>query len=752
MQQGEHLFLFEVCSDSPRQTSLSAFAVKNPQPPRTELGDSSVETLAGLERLLSLCEFQATRSGVPLPLGAQVRAGGVNFAIFSRHAIGVRLDLFASPQDALPVRSFILNPTRNKTGDIWHIWLEGIEPGQLYGFHIAGPYEPSEGHRFNADKLLVDPYATAIAFPPECDFSAALGYDPSSPERDLSLSQVDNASSAPKCVVTHGDFDWEGDQPLCRSWESTVIYELHVRGYTVHPSSGVSRPGTYRGLTQKISYLQDLGVTAVELMPVQEFHEGHIARRNPQTGETLVNYWGYDPLSFFAPKASYSSVQAYGAQVLEFKEMVRTFHAAGLEVILDVVFNHTIEGTELGPTLSFRGIDNSIYYWLKEDKRFYQDFTGTGQTINATHPVVRDLILDALRYWVMEMHVDGFRFDLASVLGRDRAGHVLADAPLLERIAEDPILRDTKLIAEAWDAAGAYQVGSFANRRWAEWNGLYRDDVRRFWRGDEGFMAAFASRICGSSDLYGRSGKGPDCSINFITSHDGFTLKDLVTFSRKHNEANGENNKDGIGENYSSNYGIEGDSHDSVVEGIRRRQIRNLLLTLAISRGVPMLLAGDEFGRSQRGNNNAYCQDNETSWVDWSLLKQNQDILEFARAVLALRCSYPVLRREAFYTSDDLQWFNPAGVSPTWTDASQKCLACLIRGHEGPDLYLMFNAKTDAIAFHLPPLSKPTQWRLVVDTAKSSPLDVYSLGEEWPTEQQSAYVVQSRGSVVLVGR
>lgn len=689
---------------------------------------------------------------MPLPLGAQVRAGGVNFAIFSRHATGVRLDLFASPQDAMPVRSFILNPTRNKTGDIWHIWLEGIEPGQLYGFHVAGAYEPSQGHRFNPDKLLVDPYATAIAFPPEYDCKAALGYDPSSPARDLSLSQVDNTSTAPKCLVTLGDFDWQGDQPLCRSWESIVIYELHVRGFTVHPSSGVSRPGTYYGLTQKIPYLRELGVTAVELMPVQEFHEGHIARRNPQTGEALVNYWGYDPLSFMAPKASYSSVQDYGAQVLEFKEMVRTFHAADLEVILDIVFNHTIEGTELGPTLSFRGIDNSIYYWLKEDKRFYQDFTGTGQTVNATHPVVRDLILDALRYWVMEMHVDGFRFDLASVLGRDRAGHVIADAPLLERIAEDPILRDTKLIAEAWDAAGAYQVGSFSNRRWAEWNGHYRDDVRRFWRGDEGFMGAFASRICGSSDLYGRSGKGPQCSINFITSHDGFTLKDLVTFSRKHNEANGEDNRDGAGENYSSNYGIEGNGGDSATEGIRRRQIKNFLLTLAISRGTPMLLAGDEFGRSQEGNNNAYCQDNETSWVDWSLVKQNREILQFARGALALRRTYPVLRQEAFYSADDLRWFNPAGASPAWTDASQKCLACLIRGQDGPDLYLMFNAKTEAISFRLPRLSNSAQWRLVADTANVSPLDLGSVGEACSIKQQTAYVVQSRSSVMLVAR
>jgi isoamylase len=509
-----------------------------------------------LERLLSLCEVQAIRSGVPLPLGASAKGNGVNFAIFSRHATGVRLDFFDRVADSAPARSIRLDPVRNKTGDIWHVWLEGIEPGQLYGFRFAGPYLPHEGRRFNPNKLVVDPYATAIASLPGHDFLPALGYDPSSPQKDLSFSGYDDAATAPKCVVTHPYFDWQGDQPLRHSWESTVIYELHVRGYTIHPSAAVSFPGTYRGLVEKIAYLKDLGVTAVELMPVQEFNESHLLLVNPQTGQRLENYWGYDPLCFFAPKASYASVREAGAQVLEFKEMIRTFHQAGLEVILDVVFNHTVEGNELGPTVCFRGIDNSIYYWLDDDKRFYRDYTGTGQTINAAHPLVRDLILDALRYWVMEMHVDGFRFDLASVLGRDRSGHVLADAPLLERIAEDPILRDTKLIAEAWDAAGAYQVGSFFDRRWAEWNGRFRDDVRRFWRGDEGMLGRFASRICGSSDLYSGSGKGPECSINFVTCHDGFTLNDLVSYSRKHNDANGENDRDGSSENYSESYGL----------------------------------------------------------------------------------------------------------------------------------------------------------------------------------------------------
>jgi isoamylase len=717
-----------------------------------ESSAARTKQLNELERLLSLCEVQSIRSGVPLPLGARTRGSGVNFAIFSRHATGVRLDFFDHPGDSVPARTILLDSTRNKTGDIWHLWLEGIHPGQLYGFRLAGPYAPHEGHRFNPDKLVVDPYATAIALVPGCDFLPSLGYDSSSPQKDLSFSETDDAATAPKCIVIHADFDWQGDQPLRRSWESTVIYELHVRGYTVHSSGGVSSPGTYRGLVEKIPYLKDLGVTAIELMPVQEFNESHLLRVNPRTGERLKNYWGYDPLCFFAAKAAYASVPEAGAQVLEFQEMVRTFHQAGIEVFLDVVFNHTVEGNELGPTVSLRGIDNAIYYWLDDDKRFYRDFTGTGQTINAAHPVVRDLILDALRYWVTEMHVDGFRFDLASVLGRHRNGQVLADAPLLERIAEDPILRDAKLIAEAWDAAGAYQVGNFSDLRWAEWNGRFRDDVRQFWRGDEGMMGRFASRICGSSDLYYGSGKGPECSINFVTCHDGFTLNDLVSYSHKHNDANGENNRDGSYENYSANHGIEGATDDSAVEVVRVRQIKNFLLTMAISRGVPMLLGGDEFRRTQRGNNNAYCQDNEISWVDWSLLQRNSGVLQFARDVFALRRAHPVLRREAFYTEEEICWFNPSGKSPDWFDPRQKCLACLIRSHDVADLFLMFNAENEVVTFAVPPARSPRSWRLAADTAESSPIGFYRPGEEAALANPTNYLVQSRSSVILVAR
>jgi glycogen operon protein len=728
-------------------------SARPPEPPAASLSSARrAEELAALERLLGLCEVQAVRSGVPFPLGARPRGDGVNFAIFSRHATGVRLDFFTNAEDATPTRTIVLDAARNKTGDIWHVWLAGIPPGQLYGFRIAGPYAPDEGHRFNPNKLVADPYATAIAPIARHDPNCAAGYDPSSPAKDLSFSDVDNAGTAPKCVVTHGDFDWQGDQPLRHSWGSTVIYELHVRGYTIDPSAGTEFPGTYRGLMQKIPHLKDLGVTAVELMPVQECGGSELPRSDPLTEKRLRNFWGYDPIGFFAPRAWYASIREPGAQLLEFKEMVRTFHRAGLEVILDVVFNHTAEGNELGPTVCFRGIDNAVYYWLQDDKRFYRDFTGAGQTLNAAHPVVRDMILDALRYWVIEMHVDGFRFDLASVLGRDRWGRVLADAPLLERIAEDPILRDTKLIAEAWDAAGAYQVGSFSLRRWAEWNGHFRDDVRRFWRGDTGMAGRFATRICGSSDLYLGSGKGPECSINFVTCHDGFTLNDLTSYERKHNEANGEQNRDGADENYSANYGVEGEADDPALDALRAREIKNFLLTLAISRGVPMLLGGDEFRRTQRGNNNAYCQDNETSWVDWSLRQRHDEIVRFTRNVLALRWAHPVLRREAFYSDEEIRWFDPSGRSPDWLDIRQKRLACLIRAEDDADLYLMFNADTESSRFVLPPLPRAREWRLAADTGLPPPRDACAAGEESRLPNGTSHELAARSSAVLVAR
>ena len=699
-----------------------------------------------------ISEHADVRAGFPMPLGIQERGGGVNFAIFSRSASRVRLEFFDHPEDAAPARVIDLDSVHNHTGDVWHVWVKGIGPGQLYAYRVDGPYEPSEGHRFNFNRLLLDPFATAISQLPRWDFALARGYDSSAPEQDLAISKLDNSRSMPKSVFVNEPFEWDGDQPPRHPWSKTIIYETHVRGFTIHPKSGVNHPGTYRGVREKIPYLKTLGVTAVELMPVQEFNEASVTRKNPQTSQPLRNYWGYDPVAFFAPKASYSNAGGLGQQKLEFKEMVRAFHKAGIEVILDVVFNHTAEGDELGPTLCFRGMDNAIFYTLADDKRYYKDYTGTGNTINANHPVVRDHILAALRYWMVEMHVDGFRFDLASVLGRDRTGKLLANAPLLERIAEDPILRDVKIIAEAWDAAGAYEVGSFSERRWAEWNGRYRDDVRRFWRGDDGMLGLFASRICGSADIYTKSGKGPEGSINFVTCHDGFTLNDLVSYRYKHNEANGENNHDGTDANFSENYGAEGETTDAGIETLRKRQIKNFLLTLLISRGVPMLLGGDEFRRTQGGNNNAYCQDNETSWCDWSQLEKHQEMYRFTRGMTAFRRAHPILSKEHFYTDDEIHWFGRQGGLPNWTDSKEKQFACLIHEDEQQALCLMFNAGTDAVDFGLPSVLPGMCWHLAVDTSRESPHDLFAAGEEPLWEDPRTYHLSPRSSVVLLAR
>ncbi len=697
-------------------------------------------------------EHTEVRSGVPLPLGTHESAGGVNFAIFSRHASRVRLELFDSPADTTPVKVIDFDPARHRTGDVWHVWVEGIRSGQLYGYRVDGPYQPKEGHRFNFNKLLLDPFATAISGLLDWDFGPARGYDPSAPEQDLVISKADDAGSMPKCVFTHEHFHWHDDLPLRHPWSETVIYETHFRGFTIHPSANVEQPGTYRGLMDKIPYLKELGVTAVELMPVYEFNENEATNLNPQTGTLLRNYWGYDPVTFFAPKASYSSAGGVGQQKLEFKEMVRALHGADIEVILDVVFNHTAEGNELGPTLCFRSIDNAIFYTLADDKRYYKDYTGVDNTINANHPVVRDLILGALRYWVLEMHVDGFRFDLASVLGRDGTGKLLTNAPLLERIAEDPILRDTKLIAEAWDAAGAYQVGSFSERRWAGWNGRFRDDVRRFWRGDDGMLGAFASRICGSADIYAKSGKGPESSINFVTCHDGFTLNDLVSYQDKHNEANGNKNQDGTDDNLSANYGAEGETADTRIETLRKRQIKNFLLSLLISRGVPMLLGGDEFRRTQGGNNNAYCQDNETSWYDWRYLERHPDIHRFTRAMIALRRAHSMLSKEQFYTDADIDWFGPQGGLPNWTDPKEKQFSCLIYEDGQHALCMLFNAGVDTVDFILPPLLPNTRWHLAVDTSHEAPHDLSVAGEEPLWEDSRTYPLSARSSVLLLVR
>ncbi len=690
--------------------------------------------------------------GNPLPIGGTHQQGdGVNFVLFSRHGTRVRLEFYQHPDDSSPTRIVDLDPIRHRTGDVWHIWVRGVSVGQLYGYRIEGPYQPEQGHRFNPHKLLLDPYARAIAGVQDWDFSAARGYDSTSKLADLSISTVDNAGTTPKCIVTRDDFDWGTDSPPRHSASDTVIYETHVRGFTIDSSSNVRRPGTFAGLTEKIPYLQDLGVTAIELMPVLEFNENEAQLLNPTTGEKLKNYWGYNPVAFFAPKQSYSFEGSLWRQTVEFQGMVKAFHRAGIEVILDIVLNHTAENDELGPTICLRGIENSIFYMLQEnDRRYYRDFTGVGNTLNANHPVVRELVTSVLRYWVMHMHVDGFRFDLASVLGRDEHGNVLRDAPLLEGIAEDPILRDVKIIAEAWDAGGAYQVGGFSTNRWTEWNGRFRDDVRRFWIGDAGMIGSFASRISGSSDLYQSSGKGPASSLNFVTCHDGFTLNDLVSYKEKHNYENGEFGRDGTDANYSDNCGVEGPSQDPAVERIRIRLIKNLLLTLFVSRGVPMLLGGDEFRRTQRGNNNAYCQDNEVSWFDWSLLEKHKEIQRFTRGMIALRRAHPVLRKETFYSDTDIKWFAPNGASPDWADQRQKAFACLIRGQSEPDLFLLFNAEITSMDYSVPALPAGKTWRLAVDTSRPAPYDLFDPGKEPSMQGQIDFRLEPRSSAILL--
>lgn len=652
-------------------------------------------------------------AGVPLPLGAHLRSTGINFAIFSRHADAVSLLLFDSEEDHTPRSTITLDPQCHRTGDIWHLWVDNIGMRCLYAWRVDGAYAPEHGDRFNPCKVLLDPYATALAGTEQWDFSSA-GIDGHIPIEE------DDAVANPKCLVPDDRYDWAGDQSPGHSWSDTVIYETHVRGLTIHPSSAARHPGTFLGVVDKIPYLQDLGVTAIELLPVQEFYENELVLHDPLTGEQLRNYWGYNTVAFFAPKESYSSRKRPGAQVDEFRSMIRALHSAGIEIILDIVFNHTAEGDHTGPTLNFRGLDNRIYYLLEADRRYYKNYSGTGNTLNCNHPVVRDYILDCLRHWVIEMHVDGFRFDLASVMERDEDGNMLANPPLLERIAEDPILRGVKLIAEAWDAAGVYQVGRFPGQRWSEWNGRYRDDVRRYWRGDPGMTGALANRLCGSADLYQQSGKEPLNSINYVTCHDGFTLNDLVSYTNKHNEANGEENHDGAAENYSDNYGIEGTSDDPAVESLRKRQIKNMLATLMLSRGVPMLLGGDEFRRTQRGNNNAFCQDNEISWYDWALLEHERETYDFTRAMIRMRKRFPFLSEERFYTSADVSWFNIHGKPAAW-NSLDRTLGC----HLHPDNYndeicMLFNAQPDGVLFALPrPLRSSGSWCRAVDTADS---------------------------------
>ena len=706
--------------------------------------------------------------GYPMPFGATPTPLGTQFAVFSRHATAVSLLLFDSPEDATPAHEIPLDPRLNRTGDVWHVRVEGAGPGTLYLYRVDGPYEPEKGHRFNRNKLLLDPYVKAVTGDFTWRLADARGFNPTSPEADLSFSTTSDVAGMPKGIVASDEFDWRGDRPLNRPLRFSVIYETHVRSLTMHPSSGVKHPGTFRGVAEMIPHFKDLGITAVELLPVQEFDELANFHSNPRTGERLQNYWGYDTISFFAPKGRYSSCGALGQQITEFKEMVRDLHAAGIEVILDIVFNHTAEGDETGPTLCFRGWDNSLYYLLDESNpRFYRNYSGCGNTLNCNHPIMRTFIMDCLRYWVVDMHVDGFRFDLGSVLGRDSEGRIMENPPILERIAEEPILRDTKIIAEAWDAAGAYQVGSFPGGRWAEWNDRFRDDVRRFWRGDAGSVGSFATRIAGSSDLYLRDGRKPFHSINFVTSHDGFTLNDLVSYARKHNEENGEGNHDGWDNNLSENCGVEGPTTDRVVDLMRSRQIKNFLTTLLLSLGTPMLLGGDEMRRTQRGNNNPWCQNNDVSWFDWTLLKSYADLYAYCRAVIAFRMRHPAFLRPEFFSGrnsrhnhiPDILWLTETAEPADWAPG-RHTLSLLIDGNKAEtaadkddnDILIMCNALRKEVPFILAPVPPgKIAWHRAIDTALPAGQDITSPGAEQRVARPT-YTLSARSMVVLFSK
>lgn len=685
------------------------------------------------------------RRGSPFPLGASIQRDGVNFALFSRSATEVSLVLYRSGQEQ-PVAELPLDPRFNRTGDVWHCLVTGPLSGIEYGYRLDRvPNENPKVHRFDPSVVVVDPYATALAahiFPPDL---------PPFDERTL------RSRRTWRSVLTEDRFDWGADQPLNIHLADSVIYEMHVRGFTVHPSSGVTAPGTFRGLVEKIPYLQALGVTAVELMPVTEFDEHSVPLVNPYTGERLRDYWGYNPVSFFAPKGSYGGTAEPGGAIREFKAMVQALHAAGIEVILDIVFNHTGEGDERGRTICWRGIDNRVYYIIDPETGAYHNYSGCGNSVNCNHPVVRTMLVDCLAYWVTEMHVDGFRFDLASVLGRGQNGEVLFNPPLLERIAAEPVLANTKLIAEAWDAAGLYQVGTFPNwGRWAEWNGRFRDDVRRFLRGDAGMVGTLATRLAGSADLYQGNGRAPYHGVNFITSHDGFTLHDLVSYNAKHNEANGDGGVGGSDENFSWNCGVEGPTGNPEVNALRNRQMRNAVTMLLVSQGVPMILAGDERARTQHGNNNAYCQDNELSWLDWEMTSRQNDLLRFFRLLIDFRRRHPNLRRRGFGDAGPerwppIMWHGVKLNEADWSYESRSLAMHLPGGGRDDDIYVMLNACELGLSFELPRLPGDRRWRRVVDTMRLPPEDIAEPGAE-PVVESFVHPVGPRSAVVLVGR
>lgn len=698
-----------------------------------------------------------TYPGKSFPLGATWDGKGVNFTLYSENATGVDLCLFNTPQDEV---EFERIPITEYSELIWHIYIPGLKPGQLYGYRVHGPYEPENGHRFNANKLLIDPYAKAISGTINWDDSL-FGYEIGSPDEDMSFSETDNAAYVPKSVVIDHNFDWEDDKAPCIEYYNSVIYEAHVKGFTkMHPDIPENIRGTYAGIAHPvtINYLKDLGITAIELMPVHHFlNDRHLVN------EGLTNYWGYNTIGFFAPDPRYSSSGVLGEQVIEFKNMVKELHKAGIEVILDVVYNHTGEGSQMGPTLSFRGIDNASYYRLTDDKRFYMDYTGTGNTLNANLPNVLRLMMDSLRYWILEMHVDGFRFDLAATLARE-LHEVNRLSAFFDIIHQDPTISQVKLIAEPWDIGeGGYQVGKFPPG-WGEWNGKYRDSIRDFWSGAESTLAEFGDRITGSSDLY-KLYRRPTASVNFITAHDGFTLNDLVSYNEKHNEANGEDNNDGESHNRSWNCGVEGPTDDAAINELRERQKRNFLTTLFLSQGVPMLVAGDEMSRTQQGNNNSYCQDNEISWINWATV--DRELMAFTRKIIGLRKNHAAFSRKNWFKGEpdqksgvaDIAWFLPDGTEMTedhWNHDFAKSIAVFLNGlglhsvnAEGnkvidDSFYIIFNAHDEALNYNLPKKQYAKDWELLIDTSKKQTDDVKKT-----FKAQSAIKVEGRSVVLL---
>jgi isoamylase len=676
------------------------------------------------------------RPGRPYPLGATWDGEGVNFALFSENATAVEICLFDHADQEKETHRIRVE---ERTNQIWHIYLPEARPGLLYGYRVHGPYDPAAGHRFNPSKLLIDPYAKALTGDVQWS-DAMFGYRIGAPEADASYDERNNAANVPKSVVIEQAFTWGDDRPLRRPWNETVIYEMHVRGLTKrHPDVPEGLRGTYAGLATRpvIEYLQSLGVTAVELLPVHAFvTDKHLLDKG------LTNYWGYNTIGYFAPDPRYAAQPERG--IWQFKTMVKTFHSAGIEVILDVVYNHTAEGNHLGPTLSFRGIDNATYYRLVPDnQRYYMDYTGCGNSLNVRHPRTLQLIMDSLRYWVHDMHIDGFRFDLASTLARE-LHDVDRLSAFFDIIHQDPVLAQVKLIAEPWDLGeGGYQVGNFPPG-WAEWNGKYRDSIRRYWKGDGGQVAEVGYRLSGSSDLYEGSGRRPHASINFVVAHDGFTLHDLVSYNGKHNEANGEDNRDGSDDNQSWNCGAEGPTDDAAVNELRQRQKRNMLTTLFLSQGVPMLCMGDEVGRTQHGNNNAYCQDNEISWFNWNWSKQDQALLDFTTFLIELRQRHPVFHRRQFFQGrrihgaevKDIAWFRPDGKEMTeedWNQGFARCLGVRLAGDaiaetdaQGDPIrddtfLILLNAHHEPITFILPAHKRGVRWELVFDTRDGLP-------------------------------